>query len=99
MTLFSSISSISNPMTSSKSSIASFGSGTSMGSNSIACGGGCGGGSGGILGSGLGLGLDLGLDFTGGSRTRGACGGNSGSSNPVNGHGGMGGRNGSCCGI
>ncbi|EAL66804.1 coiled-coil family protein [Dictyostelium discoideum AX4] len=98
MTLFSSISSISNPMTSSKSSISSFGSGTSIGSNSIACGG-CGGGSGGILGSGLGIGLGLGLDLTGGSRTRGSCRGNGGSSNPVNGHGGMGGGNGSCCGI
>ncbi|KAM9997670.1 hypothetical protein ACTFIY_007312 [Dictyostelium cf. discoideum] len=89
MTLFSSISSISNPMTSSKSSIASFGSGTSMGSNSIACGGGCGGGSGGILGLGLGLGLNL----FGGSRSRGACGGNNGGSgNPAQG------GNGSCCG-
>ncbi|EAL66806.1 coiled-coil family protein [Dictyostelium discoideum AX4] len=91
MTLFSSISSISNPMTSSKSSIASFGSGTSMGSNSIACGGGCG-GSDGILGLGLGLslGLGLGLNLTGGSRSRGGCGGSNGS---------MGGGNGSCCGI
>ncbi|EAL66803.1 coiled-coil family protein [Dictyostelium discoideum AX4] len=94
MTLFSSISSISNPMTSSKSSIASFGSGTSMGSNSIACGGGCGGGSGGILGLGLGLGLNL----FGGSR--GACGGNSGSGNPGNGPC-SGGKccGGPCCGI
>ncbi|KAK5584164.1 hypothetical protein RB653_005771 [Dictyostelium firmibasis] len=39
MTLFSSISSMSSSMTSSKLTIVSFGNGTMMGSNSIVCGG------------------------------------------------------------
>ncbi|KAN0030872.1 hypothetical protein ACTA71_009517 [Dictyostelium dimigraforme] len=98
MTLISSISSISSSMTSSKSRFASFGNGTSFGSNSIACGGGCGGngsgsGSGGII-------FGLGLDLTGGARSNGGCGGNGGSGNHdhghgPHGHGGIGGGSGS----
>ncbi|KAM9959055.1 hypothetical protein ACTFIR_000106 [Dictyostelium discoideum] len=74
-----SISSISSSISSSKSSIALFGNGTSMGSNSIACGGGCGSGNGfgGIF-------IGANIDLTGGAST--SSGGRGG--RPGRGHGG-----------
>ncbi|EAL60650.1 coiled-coil family protein [Dictyostelium discoideum AX4] len=75
MTLFSSISSMSSSMTSSKSSFASFGNGTRVSSNSIACSVDC-----------DGKGVSSGSDLTGGAKSGGDCGGKGRPNNHGHGH-------------